>query len=102
VIAQLHELGLFIEPNESGAGIAVLPLAGKTFVFTGGLEKTSREEAKALVERLGAAVSSSVGKRTDYVVAGSDPGSKLDQARKLGIRILSEEEFSELVKGSSN
>jgi len=102
VIAQLRELGLFIEPDESGAGMAVLPLAGKTFVFTGGLEKMSREEAKALVERLGAAVSSSVGKRTDYVVAGSDPGSKLDQARKLEIRILSEEEFSELVKGSSN
>ena len=58
----------------------------------------SRDEAKTLVERLGASVSSSVSKRTTYVVAGDAAGSKLDQARKLGVTILDEEEFLELVK----
>lgn len=97
VIAQLLELGLSIEPDESKTSADALPLAGRIFVFTGGLERLSREQAKALVERLGATVSSSVSKQTSYVVAGRDPGSKLDQARKLGIPIVSEEEFRKLV-----
>ena len=58
----------------------------------------SRDEAKTLVERLGATVSSSVSKKTACVVAGVDPGSKLDQARKLGVMILSEDEFLQLIK----
>lgn len=74
------------------------PLAGRSFVFTGGLAGLSRDEAKTLVERLGASVSSSVSKRTTYVVAGDAAGSKLDQARKLGVTILDEEAFLELVK----
>lgn len=97
VIAQLLELGLSIEPDESNTSADALPLAGRIFVFTGGLDHLSREQAKALVERLGATVSSSVSKQTSYVVAGRDPGSKLDQARKLGIPIVSEEEFRKLV-----
>jgi DNA ligase (NAD+) len=60
----------------------------------------SREEAKSLVERLGAMVLSSVSKKTTYVVAGSEAGSKLDQARKLGIRILDEDEFKDLITTS--
>jgi len=73
-------------------------LAGKTFVFTGGLATLSRDEAKRLVEERGGSASGSVSKNTDYVVAGEDPGSKLDQAKKLGLKIISEEEFKQLIK----
>ena len=69
------------------------PLAGKTFVFTGTLERFTRGEAKAAVEALGGNVSESVSKKTNYVVAGEAAGSKLEKARSLSITILSEEEF---------
>ncbi|ULA63235.1 MAG: DNA ligase [Nitrospira sp.] len=96
-IAQLRELGMTILEQAELASPESLPLAGKTFVFTGGLNRFSRDEAKALVERLGGAIGSSVSKRTSFVVAGHDPGSKLDQAQKLGIAVLSEQDFAELV-----
>ena len=64
---------------------------------SGGLDHFSRDEAKSLVENLGGAVSSSVSKRTSFVVAGHEPGSKLDQAQKLGIAVLNEDMFAELV-----
>jgi DNA ligase (NAD+) len=73
-------------------------LAGKTFVFTGGLATLSRDEAKRMVEERGGTASSSVSKNTDYVVAGEDPGSKYDKAKKLRIKILTEEEFKQLIK----
>jgi DNA ligase (NAD+) len=74
-------------------------LAGKTFVFTGGLEHRSREQAGELVISHGGKVIGSVSKKTDYVVVGSDPGSKFDQAKKLGIAILNEAEFEKLMRG---
>ncbi|HEX9884181.1 MAG TPA: helix-hairpin-helix domain-containing protein, partial [Desulfobaccales bacterium] len=74
------------------------PLAGKTFVFTGALDRFSREEAKALVTARGGKVSSSVSAKTDYVVAGADPGSKYARARELGVAILDEAAFERLVK----
>ena len=98
VIHRLQELGLAIEEIPVARSEVSLAFSGKSFVFTGGLAGLSRDEAKTLVERLGATVSSSVSKRTAYVVAGADPGSKLDQARSLGVTILSEDEFLELLK----
>jgi len=77
------------------------PLGGKTFVFTGGLANFSREAAKAQVTARGGKVSSSVSARTDYVVAGADPGSKLAKARELGVEILDEAKFMEILEGKT-
>jgi DNA ligase (NAD+) len=73
-------------------------LAGKTFVITGTLANYSREAAKKLVEDAGGKVSSAVSKKTDYVIAGEDPGSKLDKARELGIQVIDEKEMEQLAK----
>ncbi|HEX3709337.1 MAG TPA: NAD-dependent DNA ligase LigA [Pseudolabrys sp.] len=75
------------------------PIAGKTVVFTGSLEKMTREEAKATAERLGAKASGSVSKKTDYVVAGPGAGSKLAEAKKHGVTVLTEDEWLKLVNG---
>lgn len=83
---------------ESVAASARQTLAGKTFVFTGGLKDLTREQAGKLVEERGGRIASSVSKKTAYVVAGADAGSKLEQAAKMGITVLSEEEFRQLVE----
>jgi DNA ligase (NAD+) len=74
-------------------------IAGKTVVFTGALEKMTRDEAKAMAERLGAKASGSVSKKTDYVVAGPGAGSKLAEAKKHGVEVLTEDEWLKLVGG---
>ena len=72
--------------------------AGKTFVLTGTLEKYTRQEASDLIERLGGKTSGTVSKKTSYVLAGEEAGSKLTKAENLGIKIISEKEFEEMVK----
>lgn len=82
----------------TAAGPVRLSLQGKTFCFTGTLKKISRDEAEALVINLGGRATSSVSAKTDYVVAGEAAGSKLNKAQTLGVTVLSEEEFAELIK----
>jgi DNA ligase (NAD+) len=72
-------------------------IAGKTVVFTGALERMTRDEAKAMAERLGAKVSGSVSKKTDYVVAGPGAGSKLADAKKHGVEVKTEDEWLQMV-----
>jgi len=74
------------------------PLTGKTIVLTGGLESMSREDATAAAEAAGAKVASSVSKKTDFVVVGSDPGSKYDKAQSLGVETIEEKEFLKRLK----
>ncbi|HEX5052362.1 MAG TPA: NAD-dependent DNA ligase LigA [Planctomycetota bacterium] len=80
------------------SGVALGPLAGRVFVFTGGLSTMSRDEAKARVEALGARTAGSIGKKVTDVVAGEDAGSKLDKARALGLRVLDEAAFTALLE----
>jgi DNA ligase (NAD+) len=108
-------MAFFSEPHnatavaELAAQVSILPyepplkvastVTGKTVVFTGTLEKVSRNEAKAQAERLGAKVASAVSKKTDYLIAGAEAGSKLDKARELGVAVLTEDEWIALVSG---
>jgi len=94
LIARLKEYGVKMEeePPEGGCGA----LEGKTFVFTGTLRSMTRREAQELVKSLGGETASSVSSRTDYVVCGEKPGSKYDKARRLGVPVLTEEEFLNL------
>jgi DNA ligase (NAD+) len=96
LVQRLLDLGVTPIPPQRSESAG--PLAGKTFVFTGKLERMSRPEAEALVKRLGGNASSSVSRQTDYVVAGPGAGSKLARAQSLGVRVLSEDEFFEMVQ----
>jgi DNA ligase (NAD+) len=96
VLDRLLKAGLEIEgpPSAGGRG----PLRGLTFVFTGELENFTRDEAQRRVENLGGRASSSVSGKTDYVVVGANPGSKLDEAKKHGVKTIDEKEFARLVR----
>jgi len=96
-VEELLHLGVTPAAPEKTA--SDLPLAGKTFVFTGTLEGITRSEAKRRVQALGGRVSSSVSAKTDYVVAGSDPGSKYEKAVRLGLTVLTMDAFTELLSG---
>src|SRR3712207_6062847 len=85
-----------VEPFEAPTA-ASSPVAGKTVVFTGSLEQMTRDEAKAMAERLGAKVAGSVSKKTDIVVAGPGAGAKLEKAQSLGVQGMDEEGWFALV-----
>jgi DNA ligase (NAD+) len=97
LIQRLKKEGLKV--TEKRAAPEDTRFAGKTFVFTGALVRRSRDEGGAEVARHGGKVSGSVSKLTDYVVVGADPGSKYDKARSLGVTILNEDEFEDLLAG---
>jgi len=94
LVSDLRKAGLTLTGQKKEKGTK---LAGKTFVLTGTLARYSRDEAKKMIEDAGGRVSGSVSKKTDYVVAGSDAGSKLDKARELGVAVIGEEEMESLV-----
>ena len=97
LITQLKELGLNTEQTSHDVIKGSDVLSGKTFVFTGTLTSMSRDEASHKAQRLGAKVSGSISAKTDYLVAGDKAGSKLQKAEKLGVKILTEQEFLDLV-----
>ena len=98
VVEQLRACGVHWEEGEPAAR-APRPLAGKTIVLTGTLPTLSRDEAKDLLEAAGAKVAGSVSKKTDYVVAGAEAGSKLDKAQGLGVAVLDEDGLRRLLAG---
>jgi DNA ligase (NAD+) len=93
----VDELLKHVTVTELEARSTTSPVAGKTVVFTGALERMTREEAKAMAERLGAKVSGSVSKKTDLLVAGPGAGSKLKDAEKYGIEVIDENAWFERV-----
>ncbi len=96
LISRLQEHGLKMEEAVDEA-VSDGPLAGKTVVLTGTLPSLTRDEATAMIEKAGGKTSSSVSKKTDYVLAGESAGSKLDKAHKLGVEVIDEQAFRELV-----
>ncbi len=98
-LEELHALMQYVTPEPMEAVASASPVSGKTIVFTGSLERMTRDEAKAMAERLGAKVSGSVSKKTDLVVAGPGAGSKLEDARKHGVEVITEDEWFVRVGG---
>src|SRR5580700_9070285 len=96
LVERLREAGLTLTGQKKQRGTK---LAGKTFVLTGTLAHFTRDEAKKMIEDAGGKVTGSVSKKTDYVVAGADAGSKLDKARELGVQVIDEKEMQRIVGG---
>lgn len=99
LIARLSAHGLTLKQEKRAASDAPRPLEGKTIVVTGTLANYSRESIQDRITELGGKPSSSVSKKTDYVLVGESPGSKIEKARELGVKVINEEEFEKLAKG---
>ena len=97
--AQIDELRPYVRFEEEGPPPGEGPLADKTFVLTGTLPDLTREEATRRIEAAGGKVTSSVSRKTDYVVAGASPGSKLEKAERLSVPVLDEAGLLELLSG---
>jgi DNA ligase (NAD+) len=103
VVAKLAAAGVNMESQQPPPGTGSAgPLAGQTFVLTGTLTAMSRDEAAAAIERLGGKVSGSVSRNTRFLVVGADAGSKLEKARALGVELLTEEQFGQLIMEASS
>ena len=100
VLDRMKVLGVAVQTVSRETSEQTSPLKGKSFVFTGGLESVSRQEAAQRVEALGGRVTSAVSKHTAYIVVGKDPGSKLDEANRLGIPVLDEAGFLDLIRSA--
>ena len=96
LISKFKKAGIKVSEEKVSANSE--KLAGKTFVLTGTLESLGRDEAKDRIRELGGDISSSVSKETDYVVAGTEPGSKYDTAKKLGVKIIDEKELLKMLQ----
>jgi len=97
LIERLRAAGLTLKSNTAAKPRTAQVFAGQTFVLTGTLEGLSREQATELIEQRGGRVSSSVSKKTAYVLAGEDPGSKLEKAKQLGVPVLDEQQFRKML-----
>ena len=97
LIERLRERGLRFELDESERRATGGPLEDKTFVLTGTLPSMSRDEASRMIKRAGGKVTNSVSKKTDYVVAGDSPGTKLQKAEELGVEVIDEAALRKLV-----
>jgi DNA ligase (NAD+) len=98
ILEKLENAGVNMAAIETGAMGG--KLAGKTVVLTGTLKTLSRNEAQEAILRAGGKASSSVSRKTDYVVAGEEPGSKLEKAKSFGVKIISEDEFKKLLQAA--
>ena len=101
LINRLRAAGVNCRGEKALTSSTSLPLSGKTYVLTGSLEKCTRDQAREHLEKLGAKVSSSVSKKTTAVITGTDPGSKYTKAQKLGIPIIDEAAFLEMLHAYS-
>jgi len=97
LVTEFRELGLKLTQDKKAKPAGAVDLTGKTFVVTGTLKNYKRDEIEGLIKSLGGKATGSVSKKTDYVVAGAEAGSKLDKARELGVAVLSEEDFDKLI-----
>ncbi len=98
MVERLRKAGLKFESEQPAGGAASAKLEGLTFVVTGALEKYKREEVEELIESLGGKAASSVSKKTNYLLAGAEAGSKLKKAESLGVKVISEDDFDKLIK----
>jgi DNA ligase (NAD+) len=96
IVRKMAEVGVVLEQQKVEPKVGLL--TGKTFVLTGGLERWTRDETQAVIEEAGGKVISSVSKKTDYVVVGEKPGSKLAKAEALGVPILDEQGLADLLQ----
>ncbi len=97
-LEKLDKAGIKIEKLRKPMALSAQKLMGKKFVLTGTLQSLTREQAKEKIRALEGDISGSVSKKTDFVVVGENPGSKLEKAKKLGIKTLTEEEFLKMLK----
>jgi DNA ligase (NAD+) len=98
LVQELSTLGLQMEHAGTALADVITPVHGKTFVITGTLPTMKRDEAKDLIQRYGGKVAGSVSKKTDFVLAGEEAGSKLEKAQELGVKVITEQELLQMIE----